>query len=408
MAAGFRFFPGKAGVGMLISEKVKQAIEILREIKIDCWITFVRESEINRDSVLPFLLNSEVTWPSAIIVTAGGETCAIVGEYDRQTVEDLRVYNQVTGYVQSYRKEIQDYLRRLNPAKIALNYSRSSEICDGLTHGMFLTMREILAEIGLEERIVSAERVISPLRERKTAAEIASIKQAIAVTEEIFAKTARFIRPGVSEKEIAVLMKDEVKKRGLRLAWQEGSCPSVFTGPQTAGAHYAPSDRKVAAGHLVNIDFGVKVNGYCSDMQRTFYVLTEEEKEPPGEVLHGFETIAAAIELTKKAMRPGVIGQDIDKLARNHLAEQGYDEFPHGLGHQVGRFVHDGAALLGPPWEKYGRKVFQKLEAGMVFTIEPRLTVPGKGIVSVEEMVLIGENGSEYLTHPQKQLHLIS
>ncbi len=377
---------------MLIEEKVSQAIEILQEVNIDCWITFVRESGINGDPILPFLLDSDVTWPSAIIISAGGDTHVIVGEYDRQSIENLNVYNRVTGYVQSYRQEIQDYLRQKSPAKIALNYSRHSEICDGLTYGMFLTIQEILSEIGMEDRIISAERIISPLRERKTAAEIAAIKQAIVATEQIFEEAAAFMRPGVSEREIAAFMKEKVAKRGLRPAWDENSCPAVFTGPQTSGAHAAPSERQVARGHLINIDFGVKVDGYCSDIQRTFYVLTEDQSPPPQDVRHGFETISTAIELAKNALKPGVVGKDIDKTVRNFLAEQGYGDFPHGLGHQVGRFVHDGTALLGPPWEKYGQKVFQKLEAGMVFTIEPRLTVPGKGIVSLEEMVLVGLN----------------
>ena len=78
-------------------------------------------------------------------------------------------------------------------------------------------------------------------------------------------------------------------------------------------------------------------------------------------------------------MKPGVEGQEIDKIARDIVVTNGYEEFPHALGHQVGRFSHDGTALLGPAWEKYAQKPFQKLEEGMVFTIEPRLTRPGQG-----------------------------
>ncbi|MBM4170821.1 MAG: M24 family metallopeptidase, partial [Ignavibacteria bacterium] len=86
----------------------------------------------------------------------------------------------------------------------------------------------------------------------------------------------------------------------------------------------------------------------------------------------------------------------------------GYEEFPFGLGHQVGRFSHDGTALLGPAWEKYAQKPFQKLEPGMVFTIEPRLTVAGHGVVSIEEMIVVTENGADWLTTPQKELILIN
>ncbi|MCK5650554.1 MAG: M24 family metallopeptidase, partial [Gemmatimonadetes bacterium] len=184
-------------------------------------------------------------------------------------------------------------------------------------------------------------------------------------------------------------------------------CPAVFTGPDTAGAHYQPTDRKVERGHVLNMDFGVKVEDYTSDLQRTFYLLEEGEEEAPAEVVRGFDTIITSIEMAKQALKPGVQGVAIDKIAREYIVSQGYGEYPHGLGHQVGRFAHDGTALLGPAWEKYANKPFELIEEGMVFTIEPRLTVPGRGVVTVEEMVLVTGEGAEYLASPQKELILV-
>jgi Xaa-Pro aminopeptidase len=185
------------------------------------------------------------------------------------------------------------------------------------------------------------------------------------------------------------------------------TCPAVFTGPDTAGAHYGPTGRSVEPGHVVNMDFGVRVDGYVSDIQRSFYVLREGEQDAPAAVQHGFETIRASIEASRNEVRPGAQGIAADSAARRVLTAAGYAEFPHGLGHQVGRVAHDGMALLGPAWEKYGRKPFVPLEAGMVFTIEPRLTVPGHGVVTIEEMVVVTERGAEYLSEPQTVLHLI-
>jgi Xaa-Pro aminopeptidase len=181
----------------------------------------------------------------------------------------------------------------------------------------------------------------------------------------------------------------------------------VFTGPDTAGAHYAPTDRKVERGHVLNMDFGVKVEGYCSDLQRTFYVLENGQAAAPPEVEKGFDTIRDAIEQSRRAMKPGVVGRDVDAVARGVLAEAGYEEFPHALGHQVGRFSHDGTALLGPEWEKYAEKPLQKLEPNMVFTIEPRLTVEDRGVVTVEVMVVVTGTGAEYMSQPQRELYLI-
>ena len=121
----------------------------------------------------------------------------------------------------------------------------------------------------------------------------------------------------------------------------------------------------------------------------------------------GFDTIATAIELARQAIKPGIQGVEIDKIAREYIISQGYEEFPHGLGHQVGRFAHDGTALLGPAWEKYAQKPFQPLEEGMVFTIEPRLKVPSRGVVTIEEMVVITRDGAEFLAEPQKEIILI-
>ncbi len=392
---------------MLIQEKIAQVKEILQEFDIDCWITFVRESKINGDPSLVYLVSSDVTWHSAFIITKTGETIAIVGKYDRATVEELGVYDRVIDFVEGLKAPFQKELMRLKPRQIALNYSEGSEICDGLTHGMYLTMVDLLSEIGLDKNIISSEKIVSALRERKTATEIAHVKEAITHTQDIFKAVSNFIAPGKTEGEIADFMKKEVEKKNIGFAWDASVCPSVFSGPETAGAHYAPTERIVKRGHVLNMDFGVLVNEYCSDLQRTFYILEEGENAAPPEVLQGFNTIVDAIEKSKQAMKPGILGREIDTIARDCVIDGGYEEFPHALGHQVGRFAHDGTALLGPKWEKYAQKPLKPLEAGMVFTIEPRLTIAGRGIATVEEMVLVTDEGCEYLSNPQKEIILI-
>ena len=392
---------------MLIQEKVNQAKELLKEFNIDCWITFARESQINGDPTLAFLVPADITWHSAFIISKDGRTRAIVGQYDKITIEESGAYDTVVGFVESAKESVQEYLKELNPKQIALNYSEGSEICDGLTHGMYLTLHRYLNEIGMADRIISAERIVSALRERKSESELEKMKQAIYITEDIFKEVTGFIKPGVTEKEIASFMKEEVKKRGIELAWEETVCPAVFTGPETAEAHYAPTDKVVEKGHILNMDFGVKYDGYCSDMQRTFYILKDGETEAPAEVQHGFETIVKSIDIARQAMFIGAMGLDVDAVAREVVLTGGFDEFPHGLGHQVGRYSHDGTALLGPAWEKYAEKPYKKLEKNMVFTLEPRLTVEDRGIATVEEMVVLTEDGAEYLSNPQNELILI-
>ncbi len=391
----------------LINEKIRQAISILRELDLDCWLTFVRETSVTGDPMLSFLSPSDLTWHSAFLVTGRGESIAIVGDLERKGIEELGVYSQVHSYVESIGPVLQEVLQKINPSEIAVNYSVSSEIADGLSHGMFLLLMDILGEAGCAERVLSSEPLVSRLRARKTVTEIRAIRRAVQETEDIFRLVSGFIAPGRTEKEIAGFMAAEVVRRGLVPAWDAAHCPAVFTGPDTAGAHYRPTGREVEKGHVLNMDFGVKVDSYCSDLQRTFYILEDGEKSAPPEVRQGFSVIIEAIEKSRQALRPGARGVDVDAVAREIIVSRGYAEFPHGLGHQVGRFAHDGTALLGPPWAKYSRKPFEPVETGMVFTLEPRLTVPGRGVVTVEEMVLVGDDGAEYISTPQKELLLI-
>jgi Xaa-Pro aminopeptidase len=391
----------------LIREKVAQAITLLREFSIDCWITFVRETAINGDPTLDFLVGSDLTWQSAIILTSSGRTCAIVGQYDKKMVEETGAYQDVVGFVEGINEAFLATMRDLAPRTIAVNYSQDSEICDGLTHGMYLNLIGLLREIGMDSRLVSAEVVISALRQRKTSTEIGYVRGAVAITEEIFRLVARYITPGMTEQQVAEFMRKEVETRKVGFAWEPATCPAVFTGPDTAAAHYTPTGRVIEPGHVLNMDFGVRSNDYVSDLQRTFYIMESNDTGVPADVQKGFDTIRRSIESARKAMKPGVPGLAIDAIARETIVHAGYEGFPHALGHQVGRYAHDGTALLGPAWEKYGRKPFQQLEEGMVFTLEPRLTVEGRGVVTIEEMVVVTPSGAEYLSTPQETLLLV-
>jgi Xaa-Pro aminopeptidase len=148
----------------------------------------------------------------------------------------------------------------------------------------------------------------------------------------------------------------------------------------------------------------VRVAGYCSDLQRTLYFLRPGESAPPPEVLAAFDTTWKAIEVSAAALKPGVIGKEVDALARKVITDAGYSEFLYGLGHQVGRVVHDGGALLGPEWERYGNTPNLRVEAGQVFTLEPSVRVPGYGYLGLEEDVLVTEQGAVFLSQPQKSL----
>jgi Xaa-Pro aminopeptidase len=391
----------------ILKEKIQQAIGILNEKNIDMWLTFVRESAITSDPVMEMIVGDQCTWQTAFIICKDGDTTVIVGSLEKDKYEKNGLYKNVIGYLKSVREPLVDYIKSKDPKKIAVNYSKDSVLADGLTYGMYQIFLEHLQGTDYVNRLMSSEEIISALRGRKSATEISIMKEASKETLKIFDSVTRFIKPGVSEIQIADFIKKIVAKKGFGLAWDEDHCPAVFTGPDTQGAHSGPTNRTVKPGQVVNIDFGITYKGYCSDLQRTWYILKKGEKKAPPEVEKGFSVIRDSIQMVADAIKPGVKGVEMDDIARNYILAQGYEEYPHGLGHQVGRQVHDGGAGLFPRWERYGNTPFMALEESQVFTIEPRLTVKGYGTSTLEEEVVLTKNGCKYLSQPQKKLMLI-
>lgn len=390
----------------LFREKVEQATGILKEKGIDLWLTFVRETELTIDPVLTYILGAGCTWQSAFLITSKGRRVAIVGSLDREKILRTGLYSEVIPYVGSIKDPLLKIFEEEKPEKIALNFSKDSPASDGLTYGMFLKLMEYLEGTPWKEKIVSSEEIISALRGRKTQEEIKRIEEAIKITERIFKRVSNFIKPGVSEKEIANFMKEEVKREGVELAWEEETDPAVFTGPQEVGAHSGPTEKKVERGHLINIDFGIRYRGYVSDLQRVWYVPKKGE-DIPEKVREAFNTIKEAIRFSQKFLKPGIKGWEADNGAREFIKSKGYDEYPHALGHPVGRSVHDGGTLLAPKWERYGNIPFKEVEEGNVFTLEPRINLPEYGVVSIEEIVVVEKEGSRFLSTPQEEIYIV-
>lgn len=392
----------------LVQEKVNQAIEILKEQATDLWLTFVRETSGVRDPALDLLIGAnDFTWPTALIITRKGEKIAVLGNLEKDALQRLNVFDEILGYDKSIRELLRDTITRLNPDRIAVNTSRNNVHADGLTHAMYEILCEYLADTPYAERLASAEPVISALRGRKTSVEQARIRKAVEITDEIYKKTFDFIKVGMTEIEIGEYMQKLAHEYGVGFAWPAENCPAVNSGPDSPVGHNGPTDIKVQRGHLLHFDFGVKYEDYCSDIQRVAYVLREGETEAPVEVQRGFITVRTAIEKSREAMKAGVTGNSIDVISREIITDSGYPEYPYALGHQLGRVAHDGGALLGPLWEKYGDEPNQKLEVGQIFTIEPGLAVPNYGYLGLEEDVVLTENGAEYFTEPQRAIVLI-
>ncbi|MAT42937.1 MAG: peptidase M24 [Anaerolineaceae bacterium] len=387
--------------------KVQQAVEILNEKDIDLWLTFVRETSVNPDPVLPLIYGDDsITRRSFLLIHKSGETIAIIARIDADTARNNGAYQQVLVSDASIRDLLLSTLDRLDPRSIAINISQSDVLADGLSVGLYQILLSLLKGTPYEERLVSAEAVIGALNGRKIPREVERIRDAVAETEAIYQVTYEFLKPGKTEIDVANFMHQQIKDRGLDVAWTYEGCPAVNSGPDSPVGHAAPGSIQLERGHIVHFDFGVKKSGFCSDIQRVVYLLKPGESQAPQAVQFGFDTVRKAVEAARSVMKPGVTGFEVDKAARQVIVEAGFPEYKYATGHQLGRHAHDGGGILGPDWEVYTGLVHTALEAGQVYTIEPGLAVPGYGYIGLEEDVVVTENGAVYLGEPQQAIIL--
>jgi Xaa-Pro aminopeptidase len=393
---------------MLLKEKANQVQPLLAETGLDCWLIFVRETGLHPDPGFELVVSADVVRNSAFLFGRQGERVALVANFDTANVRNTGVFGEVIGYDEDIKDSLLAALDRLRPQTIGLNYSLDDVTADGLTHGQWLLLNELLRGTPYAGRLTSAAPLLSRLRGRKSSTEVARIRAAIAMTEDIVAWLTPQIRPGVSEQQLANLVHGEFRRRGVSPAWGWDSCPIVNVGPASEPGHVSPrADLCVEPGHLVHIDLGVRLDGFCSDLQRMWYVCRSGEPAPPEAVQRTFDTVVRALRAGAAALRPGRPGFEVDRAARQVIVEAGYPEFKHGLGHGLGRAVHDGGTMLGPRWPCYGTTTERAVESDNVFTLE--LGVPaGAGFIGLEEDVLVTEAGCTFLSSFQQELLVVA
>jgi Xaa-Pro aminopeptidase len=387
-------------------EKIAQAVRILNELQLDCWLTFVRETAEQPDPAYKLIVNHDVVWQSAFLLTRSGARIAIVARYDDDLVRQSALY-EVVRYTDDIAPALLSVLQRLDPTSIALNYASSDLAADGLTHGMYLQLCDVLKGTPYPQRFLSSGPLISRLRNRKTAVELTHMRRAIQETEEIFARVTAFLHQGSSQRDIGRMMHAEMRARKLGPAWSSDTCPVVKFGPHTLFGHGASDDTALEPGWLASVDFGVSYQGYCSDLQRLWYLCRPGEAGVPAAVQKAFQAVRGAIEAGKALLCPGIQGWQVDAVARRFLCEAGYPEYMHALGHSVGRHVHDGGPLLGPRWARYGETPYYPIEAGSVFTLELGV-MTRQGYVGLEDEVIVTSEGCAWFSCPQEEIYLLT
>jgi Xaa-Pro aminopeptidase len=391
-------------IGMdLIKRKISQAFGLLQEMDIDLWLVFVRETSMMADPVMPLVVGEDATWQSFFAFSRDRQAVALVGNFDRELFTRDDRFTEVQTYIGGAGEQFRDMIKKIDPRQIAVNYSTDNPAADGLTHGMYHLLKDYLADTPYADRLISAGDICAKLRSRKLPAEIELISKAARATCSAWENAIPEIATGMTEIEIAAIVDDCIARQGGTNSFHT----IVNAGDKSAPGHGQPSEAVLEAGDLLHVDFGVRLNDYCSDIQRLVYFKKPDETSPPPELHKAFDLVMSIIDASASFCRPGMAGWEVDALARKMLTDQGYPEYQHALGHHLGRDPHDGGGVIGPKWERYGSTPMIPLEEGNVFTLELEIMLPGIGCVGLEEDVALETDGCRFLCRRQEKLIVV-
>ena len=293
---------------------------------------------------------------------------------------DIQARRQAPGYrVHIYTEGLAEalpaLLQDLRPSRIGFESRRVSVF-------QHEKIAAATTKAGLDVELVPVDELVERQRVIKSEAEIDATRAALAIAEQTFARVAATARPGITEKALAWAV-----EQGAREAGADGlSFPTIVAaGPNSALPHAVPTDRPVAAGEPLLFDWGVRLEGYCSDTTRTIVLGTAD-----ADFQRIYRVVRDAQKKAIAAIRPGVAAREVDAVARRHIEENGFaGKFGHGLGHGTGLAVHEGPRL-SPRSET-------TLAAGMLVTVEPGIYIEGWGGIRLENQVVVRENGAEQL-----------
>jgi Xaa-Pro aminopeptidase len=259
---------------------------------------------------------------------------------------------------------------------------------DQMSVRLLAKLKEKLAE-GVE--LVPAGGRVEELRRVKDAGELAAIEEAAKLADEVWRWSVERGLAGRSEREVARAAEARIREHGA-----DPSFPAIVAaGPNGALPHAEPGGREIGRGELVVFDMGAQLDGYCSDGTRTFAT-----SDPGEEGRAVYEVVREAQEASLQAIRAGVRGEDVDKVARTVIEAADYgDRFGHGLGHGVGLEVHEGPRL--------SPRADDILAPGEVVTVEPGIYLPGNLGVRIEDLVIVTADGLRNLSSLPKDLQIV-
>ncbi|NNJ72135.1 MAG: aminopeptidase P family protein [Enterobacterales bacterium] len=326
---------------------------------------------------------------------------------------DLKIHDEVISVArgESAITLASKFIQAKNFQRIAINTSTENELADGLTHSQFETLTKALGN-KVSKNLVSSADLVYEWLSIKLPAEVAIMRKAAELTAEWQLQAYATIEPGVTtDADVAKYLKNKMAEYGVTDAWAPDQNPNVNSGSDRGHSH--ATNKVIMPGDVIQTDFGIRLyDRWVSDIQRFAYVLGPDESKPPAEIQAYWESGRDGGFAAFKAMRPGVRGEDVDAAQRALMKKNKSEHVMWSTGHPVGYVAHDVGPNLGGSHIPGQRPAAQKLlKTGMVFAFDGfhawQLANGKTKTISVEEMVVINDDGAEYLIPPQQELVLV-
>jgi Xaa-Pro aminopeptidase len=384
---------------------MERAYAALKEFDVDIWFMLGRETHFTPEPAMMYLLPAAVLPVTALVISKTGESICLVGALDAEEVEAYGAVSQVISYRDNFEAQLIEILKRFMPARrIALNYSEVDPSADGLSFTQYKRVMRCLEAVEFKGDLISACNIMKRVRGQKSPEEVTGIEHTVLTAMQVYESARDYIRSGLSGADIQRFFQSKVNELDADFSWPKPGNPFVSVGARSSYlCKRPPEDVFLQPGDLVNVDFGLRINGYASDNQRSFYVLREGETSAPAEVQNAFETVQAAIRAAVAAAAPGVYTTVTRDAANEVFIARGYPTVG-GLGHEVGTFAHEGGMRCGSDYAI--DELDCHLEAGMVFTMEPAI-ITSQGRLCQEEVIAITDTGCRFLSIPQKEVWLV-
>ena len=399
-------------------ESIHNIQKAIQECSSDsAWLMFNNE---HCDNIFETYVSADLISPS-IFLSIKNHSSLIVAEIEKENVrsdERIRV-SSGKGLIEIFENldtELQEYCF---PDEIFLNYANEHDPhLDQLGHGTYIFLTKKIEDIYSKHnkgvKFSSAQDVFRTISVKRTSSQISGMEIAAGIANDILHQAFLNAKKGMTEIDLHNMVKsvsnDVLGKRPHNIiewdfAWPESLCPIVLAGENLkCEGHTKPSKKSLNPGDTIYFDFGITLvfsNGIkaSSDIQRMGYLMNSGETVPPAAVLEIFDVLLRSIDAAASVCRPGAAGFSVHQAAIQEITQAGFPAYNHATGHSIGELAH----APGPIFGARGRNLAEvPLVLGSTFTLEPRIQIPNGG--SVEEMILVQENGVKFLSPRQTDL----